>query len=304
MDEQFSISELTTSGELLNQLIEDVKAEEGTLSGGTKLSLGVEALQQLKETRVSFGNPYHSLTRLTEEKLGKFDIQLPEIQKQQMKERFDFYYMTLVVSMQPGRGVQFSRLECRLDFAPKGKNEPIIHSIFPGSQWREILRFGTKVELGLDGKLEWTVKVPPSVSTSGDLLPSAVKGNLNSKNQMKAYIAVPEYSYQLGVTEIAATGEGNSQCFWRIDKPELKKNQTVQFGVVFKVPKDTSTFQLTGMVFVEPDFQWLTSHIRDVFEFLSDKIKKILGKRSQERRGNERLPVGAGETWSIELPRE
>jgi hypothetical protein len=304
MDEKFLATDFTASGDLLAQLIDEVKAEEGTLSGGTKLGPGAEALRQLKETRVSFGNPYHNLTRLTSGKMSRFGIELPEIQKQHMKERYDFYYMTLSVSMQPGRSVQFSRLECHLDFLPKGKNEPIVHSIFPNSEWREVLRVGRNMELGLNSNLEWTVKVPDTAAEAAELLPAEIKGKVESKNKLNAYIAVPDYSYQLGVTEIAAMGEGNSECFWRIDKPELKQAQTVQFGTVFKVPKGARTMELTGLVSVEPDFQWLTGKVKDVFEFLSDKIKNVLRMKSSQRAGDARLPVGDGEKWTLELPQE
>jgi hypothetical protein len=303
MDEQFLVSntDINDAGQLLDQLLEEVKAEEGTLAGGAKLGPGAQALQQLKETRVTFGNPYNNLARLTPGKLEKFGVELPEIQKQQMNERFDFYYMTLSVSMQPGRGVQFSRLECHLDFKPKGKDEPIIHSIFPNSEWREVLRLGRGMELGLNGNLQWSANVPGDVLQNLPNLPASIKGQLESKNKMNAYITMPDYSYKLGQTEIAATGEGNSECFWRIDKPELKQAQTVQFNTVFKVPKGLKKIQLTGRVSVEPDFQWLTGKIRDVFEFLGDGLKKLLGAG---RSGKGRLPVGDGEQWDIELPDE
>ena len=103
-------------------------------------------------------------------------------------------------------------------------------------------------------------------------------------------------------TEIAALGEGNSQCFWRIDKPQLKKTQTVQLGIVFKVPKGTSSIQLTGIVSVEPDFKWLTANIKDVFEILSDKLKGLFRKEPGERKNEERFPCGDHEKWTIKLP--
>ena len=301
MNEKLSDRDLTNSGQLLNRFVEEVSAEEGTLSGGTRLGVASEALQQLKKTKISFGNPYHNLSRLNEEGFREMGIELSEIEKKQMKDRFDFYYMTLPVSMHPGRGVQFTRVECHLDFGPKGKNEPVVHSIFPRSEWRELLRLGRKLDLGLDGKLEWTLGSNLSEATASEV-PADIKGRLVNKSEFKAIIAFPDYSYELGRTEIAATGEGNSECYWRIDKPELHKAQTVHFGVVFKVPKEKTSIKLTGLAAVEPDFKWLTANIKDVFEFLSDKIKRLLRMKDSERKDKDRLPIGCCEKWSLKLP--
>lgn len=65
-----SVQKLNAAQELLNQFFEEVKAGEGMLAGGTKLGLGGETLQQLKKTSISFGNPYHNLTRMTQEYYG------------------------------------------------------------------------------------------------------------------------------------------------------------------------------------------------------------------------------------------
>lgn len=291
-NESLSTRILKSSEELLDQLILEVGKQESVLSGGTKLVPGVEELKRLKETRVSFGSPYQKLK------------QLPGETFKQLGDRFDFYYMTLSVSMQPGRGVQFTRLECHLDFGPKGESEPIVQRIFPRSEWREILRLGSTFNLALDGNLDWAVEIDASEMIKVGNFPADLKGKIANKNELKAYIAVPDYSYELGKTEIAATGEGNSECFWRIDKPALQKAQTVQFAVVFNVPKGKMDAELTGIVFVEPDFKWLTSNLGDVFDYLSDKMKGLLRMKDRERKGNHRLPVGAGEKWTLTLPKE
>ena len=300
-----SVMDLKAAEELLNQLFEEVKNGEGMLSGGTKLGLGGDSLQQLKKTSISFGNPYHQLTRLTEEKFRGPGSEGDGFQKQ-MLNHFDFYYMTLPVSMQPGRGVQFTRLECHLDFGPKGENEPIVHRIFPKSEWREMLQSGIDFNLGLDGKLEWTLDREnlDNTPTPADNLPAGLKSKLETKNQFKVYMAVPGYRYELGRTEIAALGEGNSQCFWRIDKPQLKKIQTIPLDIVFKVPKGTTSIELTGIVSVEPDFKWLTANIKDVFDILSDKLKGLFKKEPGERKNEERFPCGDHEEWTIKLPIE
>ncbi len=300
MNNTFSHQDLTNARELLGHLFEEVAAEEATLSRGAKLGAGGETLQSLRETKVSFGNPNNNLIHLTKELFGDIGIELTAIHEHQMRDQFDFYYVTLAVSMKPGPGVQFTSIACELDFAPKGRDEPIVQSIFPKSEWREMLRLGHQISLGLNGNLEWSAGIDPSDMLEN--LPGNIKANIENKNEIKAFIAVPNYSFELGKTDIVATGEGNSKCFWRIGKPDLQKAQTVQFGVVFKVPKGVSSIELTGLVSAEPSFRWLTADLGDVFEYLSDNLKRVLLLKDDERKGKDCLPIGDHEKWMITLP--
>ncbi len=276
---------------LLEKLFKEVKVEESTLSGGTKLGIGGQAIQSLLETKISFGNPRDNLIRLTEELFKDIGIELNSIRRQQMKDSHDFYYMTLPVSMKPSPGVCFSRIECSLDFTPKGHHEPIVQTIFPKSEWKDLLNFGVDISLGLNGNLEWTAGIPENTN-----LPPNIKANAQGTNKLKAFIAIPEYRYALGKSEIVAVGEGKSDCFWRIDKPDLQKTQTVQFGIVFKVPKQAACVELSGLALAEADFQWLTSNLTDVFKYLTQGIK-------QQFNGMKELPIGDGEKWTLTLPK-
>jgi len=105
--------------------------------------------------------------------------------------------------------------------------------------------------------LEWSLDREnlENIPTTAGNLPAGLKTKLETKNQFKLFMAVPGYRYELGRTEIAALGEGNSQCFWRIDKPQLKKIQTVSLGIVFKVPKGTSFYRTDRHCFRGTGFQ-------------------------------------------------
>lgn len=302
MTDKFSPQDLNDSQDLITEIFREVRSEEGTLAGGTKLGTGGNALEGLRETKVIFGNPTNDLIRLTQKLFDDVGVELTEIRKRQMRDQFDFYYLTLTVSMQPKRGAQFTRVECALDFGPKGKGEPIVQTIFPKSEWKEVLTWGGGMNLALDGNLEWGAEV--SMPDGGIIanLPGPVRAKIANKNELKAFIAVPDYSYKLGRTEIAATGEGNSECFWRIEKPDLQKAQTMQFGVVFKVPKDRASIELTGMVTAEPSMNWLVANLRDVVEDLSEKLQHLLRCKDEERSGKDRLPIGDYEKWIITLP--
>ena len=214
-----------------------------------------------------------------------------------MQKQFDFYYMTLTVSMQSSPDVQFETMECMLDFGPKGANEPIIHSVFPITIWREILSAGVGLSLALNGNLEWSAGVDTAALNAMANLPGDIKAHVSNKDSLKAYVTIPNYSFNLGKRDIEARGEGDSECFWRIQRPELKKSQTIHFAVVFKVPKGTKAVDLKGLVVVEPNKRWVASAARNVFEFLSGPNKALLQSNNEDSQGKDRLPIGDAEEW-------
>ncbi len=297
METTFVPQDIDEAGDLLDALFQEVSAGEASKSGGTNLKVGGTALQRLRETKITFGNPHDNLIRLTEPLFQEIGVELSQIHRQQMENRFDFYYMTLTVSMQPAPGTEFSKVECVLDFSPKGQDEPIIQTIFPKSEWREMLKLGGSINVGLNGNLDWVAGIDVPLEQSLGKLKAKVVNN----NDLKAFLAIPEYSFELGRADIAATGEGNSECFWRIEHPDLKKVQTSRFGVVFKVPKATEAITLKAMVAVEPNFNWLTANLKYVFEALSQKFKDLLILQDEKRTGKQRLPIGDHEKWTLTL---
>lgn len=303
MTHRWTPQDLDAAQSILDDLLAEVRAEEGPLSAGTKLGAGAQALQRLRETRVSFGNPTDALIRLTPKLFESLGVELNEIRRRQMREQFDFYYMTLSVSLQPGRGVQFRRVECALDFGPKGANEPIVQRLFPAREWNEVLRWGGGLKLTLNGDLDWGVGVPGLDATQVEALPGRVRARVSNADALRSLIVVPDYAFSLGRAEVAASGEGNSECFWRIERPDLQQTQTVTFGVVFKVPQSMSTITLTGLVAAEPSMSWLTAHLRNVFEGLSERLQQFLRRTAGDGPADEGLSVGDHETWALTLPR-
>ena len=297
-DDQIRSEDLEGSQNLLNELFTAVKEEEGTLAGGTKLGLGGDSLEALLKSKVAFGNPYDNLIRLDEALFQNLGIELTVIRKKQMREQFDFYYLTLAVALQPSRGAQFTRLECQLTFGPQGPDEPIVDAVFPTSQWRVLLDWGGGLKLGLGGNLDWQAEASLPTALQHQL-PLDVRASVHGTGGLKGFVVIPDFSYQVGRPEITAIGTG-AECFWRLDNATLQQTQTVPFAIVFKVPHGTSTVQMTGLVSAEPNFKWLAANIRDVFAHLGDKLKAIF---QSERRGRERLPLGDHETWTITLPR-
>lgn len=301
--QKYSVQDLNDAQALLDELLREVSSEESTLSGTQDLALGSDAVKGLRRTKVSFGNPRSDLIQLTEQLFLEVGVKLTELQKKQMQDQFDFYYMTLSLSMQPGRGVNFSRVECLLSFGPKGDMEPIVHAMFPKSEWKDLVRLGAGVNLAVKGDLEWSLGIDPTILNSLIELPGNLKARVSNSDNLNAYVTIPDYTFKLGFTQIAATGEGNSDCFWRIERPVLQGSQTVQFGIVFKVPKGQSSIDLVGVATVEPDISWLLDKLRNVFEYLSENLKRLLLMDDTSRKGKNRLPLGDVKNWHLVLPK-
>ena len=292
--------ELQQAQQILKELQGEVAREEGTLAYGQKLGLGGEALAALRETNISFGNPYDNLVRLTPELFDAAGVSLNALQRRQMGESFDFYYMTLVASLLPRRGAQFQLVECQLDFGPD--EIPIVQTIFPQARWRPVLQWGGGMALGLNGNLDWEAGLPEDAMRALSSIAGAPQANIKNQNELKAHIVVPDYSFRLGRPEITATGEGNAYAIWRFQNPELHETHSIRFIVVFKVPRGLEQIELAGRLVVEPRMSWLTAQLTDVFSELSDRFQAILRKRDGEREGAERLPIGAHEKWLLQLP--
>jgi hypothetical protein len=284
----------------LQALANEVTQQEGHLGGGNATDIGGEAVAALRQTRVWFGNPRSELVRLTPALFKKLGLELDPILKQQIGHTFDFYYLTLAVNMQPGDGVQFARLVCYLDLGPKGPDEPIVHTLWPTSEWKEVLNWGGAMKLGLSTGLDWRVEAGLPASMRG-ALPGDIQAKLANENQLQAFIAIPDYRFGLGRVELAATGKDSAEVFWDVQKPELKQAQSVKFGVVFKVPPGTERVTLEARAWVEPSFPWLVARLGNVFGQLGSAWQSLFDKSAAERRGREKLARGKREIWE-QLP--
>jgi len=301
MTDNLSLPNIQEADTLLSELLQEVQKWEGTLAGGTKLGTGAAAVESLLKTQVSFGNPQDRLTLLTEETFKGSGTELIGIYKQQMQTQYDFYYMTLTVGLRAQPGAQFRRLTCQLDFHPKGNNEPIIQSIFPNHKWRTIMNFGVGIDVGLNGNLEWSAGVDSAwLGELTNLLPGELKTNATNKNELKAFLVLPEYKYELSHAEVTAIGDGSSTCYWRIQDQEIQKVGTAKFAVVFKVPKGTESINLRGIAWAEPNMNWLAADVRDVFSEFSDRFKNLLRRKDEAAIQLARI---ANEEWSLILPK-
>lgn len=302
MTRGFSPQDLAGAQNLLAALFDEVQAQESTLAGGVKLGIGGSAIQALRESRITFGNPVDNLIRLTPAWFTAVGVPLQEIWQQQMEEQFDFYYLTLTVSLLPKAGAQFGQLSCHLEFELEEGGDVIVQRLFPISKWREMLSASGELNLALDGQLRWSAGTDGLLVVNQANVPISVQASVANTNTLKAAITFPHYTFKLGKAEIVATGEGNSFCDWRLKNPELHETQTATFIVVFKVPQGTETVRLTGLVVAEPSWRWLTTSVRGIFAFLSQPLQALLRRQEEERSPQERLPIGDHEQWTLTLP--
>lgn len=303
MPETIAPPDFQEADTLLTDLLEDVMQNEGFFAGGEEIPLpkGAAAVKNILDTKVRFGNPSNDLIQLTEETFKLSGIELNGIDQQQMRDRYDFYYMTLSVDLIPKPGARFWRLVCEIDFGPKGNTEPIVRTIFPNQKWREVMNFGVGMDVGLDGNLEWSAGVDDSqLAEVVKLLTPDLKAKVANKGDFKGFIALPAYKYTLGQSEITAAGEGNSICYWRIQDQELQKVGSMKFATVFKTPKGAESVTLRGTAWAEPDMNWLTSDMRDVTRALQDKFRNLM--RSGDEAASQ-LARGVAEQWTLTLPR-
>lgn len=285
------------SAEFLDALFTAVTNEEGTLAGGDTEQLfeGGTAVQGLRETKITFGHPLHRLTRLTPALFTALGIELDPILKKQRRD-YEFYSMTLAVSLSPKRGASFQRVECELQFGPDGLKAPIVETMFPQTKWHSVLSWGGGMNLALNGRLDWEIGLPDNEAVeAAKQVSGAPTAQLKNNNEMKAHIILPDYSFEMGRVETNAAGEGNTYCRWRIEDPQLQKTESANFVVVFKVPKEIKTIELSGIVTADTKMSWLTAQLNNVFGDLADHFQALWQPKA-------RLPIGVKETWTLPLP--
>lgn len=292
--------ELQNSQALITELAQEVRVERGVLAGGSAQKVTGDIFDDLNASRITFGFPQDRLIQLTPDLLTSLGIQLDPIQTIQMNTQFDFYYMSLAVSLFPKRSNLFKIVECRLEFRGIDGKAAIVQSLFPQSQWKTVLEWGGNLSLGLNSNLDWDIGVDGDKLSEVSSLAGVPTANLTTKNELGSRILVPDYSFNVGRAEITATGKGNDHCQWRLRQPDLQQSQTVDFIVIFKVPKGTQAIELEGKVIGEADMDVLVAEVEDVFGELSDKFKNMFSKKDDS---GDKLLIGSHEVWApLNLP--
>lgn len=289
---------------LLNDLFDCVKSKESELAGGEaqKLREGATAVQRLKDTTVTFGDPRSRLIPLTVEGFQAKGVEV-NYDIRQLMNQYDFYSMVISVDPRPQPSVLISTLECQLEFGTKSNQNPIIHRIIPDSKWQTVVKAGVKLDLGLDANLDVRVGVDASELTKITHLPDYdnFKAAVGTKDEFKAFMVLDGLNYNCGRFNLFAQGEDNSQCYWRMEKPEIQDQATVKFDIIFKVPKGWKSVDLIGNVWIEPSIDWLNGELTDVIRDLPPYLKNLFGNKEKAAKS---FAVGIKEEWiKIMLPK-
>lgn len=289
--------ELANAQADLDGLLTVAQVQEGHMAArsGQRKGPTTQALENLRKTRVTFGQPRDSLVHLNPKLFTSLGINLDPIQQEKLKTE-NFYYMTIPVSMIPGDAVNYDQIKCRLEFGPQDENVAIVFSMFPEAHWKEVLKYGAELNVGLNADLTWGVGLGldhPDIERLQKLLPAEVQGNVRNKNDYKGFIVIPAFSYSLGRPDIVATGVGSHFGYWDIQKPELKQTQTIKFGMIFKVPKKIKKVLLTGVTAAETSKNWLFSNLKPLFNSFS---------AAQRERVAKGIPLGDFVEWELKLP--
>ena len=294
---QLNLPNFEKAEDLLNDLFERVKSQESELAGGEtqELKRGASAVQRLKETSITFGNPRSRLIPLTAKGFEAKGMDLNYEVRQLMKQ-FDFYSMVVSIDLRPQPSVLISKLKCLLDFGPQGKEEPIVHRIIPDSKWQAILKTGVNFNLGLDANLDVGVEVDGSelikIANYPDYDTSKVY--VRAKNEFKTFIVLDGLNYRFGKFNISAHGENNSWCDWQLEEPEIQDKSTVEFSIIFKVPKGWEFIDLIGHAWIEPKIDWLNGELTHVISTLPGYLKNLFGSKDKAAKS---FAVGIKEEW-------
>lgn len=290
-----NLPDLQKSQTLVAELLEAVRTQEGSLAGGEadQITRGITAIERLKQTKVTFGNPNQKLLPLSQEALEKMGLKLDYATQQQML-RYDLYSMTLMANWQLAESVAISSLNCNLDFGPHngGANEPIIHDIFPNSAYQTVLQVTTGAKVGFNPQLKFSFGVD---ATQLATLPGEFAATVESENSLKAAVEIPEQTRQVGQLVLEAVGVGAPNCRWNFRNPENQvQTMQVEFRVVFQVPKGWESLDLVGSAWVEPSIRVWTGELSHVIDAIPGYLKNKFGN---EKKAAKEFAVGCQERW-------
>lgn len=281
---------------LLASAIVSSQKWEGTL-GKKKKGKAEKVFEALANGRIELGNPQAYICRLDAADFERNGTTLsPEIAKSmQAKDGYHFYVLRVPVLLFPARGAQYRLLESQLTFAPiQGNRAPAIQSIFPEPFWKPVLNFGGKLDLALDGNLNWGVGISAN-KTQLAKLDNQMAGRAATMNQLVSFIKVIPFEHTLGRMEIESQFS-SKRAMWRLDSSQVIRSQKhTQLIVLLKAPKDAKQITLEGVAQAEVSFDWLTAQVEHILKRLPKAIQNII----KNRKG---LPLQHFQTWTINLP--
>jgi hypothetical protein len=205
---RFSSQILTTDEQeaLLDEAIENAKKWEGTLGVEAEES-AADAFRFLKEGKIGLGSPGTDLSILRSLELRSHNgpIDPDFFIDINNKNGWNFAIVNIPLMLFPGRGAEYNLVEFYLNvISPQNfQRQPVIHSIFPESEWKSVIEFGSQLDLVLDSKLKWGVKVGDT-TVEWSPIKNRLNGQIMNTNSISSFINVLPFRYDLGRADISA----------------------------------------------------------------------------------------------------
>ena len=279
-----------SSPNLFNTLTLELQELAGSKS---EVSGAARALDALTKLQIKIANPGGTFLHLTSATLENSGISLNGIQRQVLA-RADFYSISFSVAILNPPNTNLEQLNFLVEFESDPAAEPLIRSMYPTSEWRGLLGQQQEFRLELTADLNWRLNPASTEKQSKGKAGTRQQGPAaGNRESPLAY----EFTFPLKPRELAATGVGTSRCFWSFQSPEFRDTATLQFGVIFEVPKGTGNLKIAARATANPSVNWLTQNLRGIVNLLGDRLRNSLrpGK-------NEQFTIADSSIWTLQLP--
>jgi len=230
-------------------------------------------LEQLDKEEASFSGKLQ-VRRLTGKDFEERGIEPSRDLKSKMRLN-NFYQVEIPITLFPLSGWAFTRLDCWVEFCPNETEAhccPIIYDIFPDDIWSEIFKHQNRLDLKLDGNLQFRAKV----DFNDDLL----GGQAQAKVSAISKSVFGPFDYSIKRPEVQSRGKGNSFGRWRLIGQEYVEHEDLQLHVILMVPKErTQPINATGVLQASHDFQiWRADIFKDYWRFFDKKLRSFFEK--------------------------
>ncbi|MEK8018990.1 MAG: hypothetical protein VSS75_019135 [Candidatus Parabeggiatoa sp.] len=236
-------------------------------------------LEQLEKEQASFSKVLQ-VSRLMGKDFEERGIKPSRDLKSKMRYN-NFYQVKIPITLFPLSGWAFTRLDCRVEFCPnetEAKFCPIIYEIFPDDVWSEIFKCQNRLDLKLDGNLQFRAKVDDSGLLKK--LSGKAQAKVLAKADADSQFVLGPFNYSIKRPEIRSRGKGNSFGHWRLVGQEYVEHEDLQLHVILMVPKErTQSVNVTGVLQASHDFQiWSADIFKDYWKYFDKKLRSFFEK--------------------------
>lgn len=190
-----------------------------------------------------------------------------------------FYLVQVPVTLVPLPGWNFWRLRCWVTFSHDSPDEPPkAHDIYPESQWAEILKVETNLNLGLDVELKFNTQLEPGELVYQNLAGQAqVKAGLSVQSSTKLIVKALEGMVQR--PQILTAGVEGRDIYWHLEGYNYVQVQEPYLGIVLRVPKQHGGVNAQGGLIANHRFDLWGAHLTDFWwGKFRDKVQSFFQK--------------------------